>query len=131
MIVFDDILGTSNSKVLDQFFIRGRHDNLDFCYPSQCYFDVRKRTIRKNSNKISLFNQTLKDIEDLYRFVGGFDMSCDEVKEKMQKVLGKTNMVIYVLMELKRRIKEDTVFVMKAKTHIMNVLRKRSLFKDD
>ena len=29
IIVFDDILGSSNSKFIDQFFIRGRHNNLD------------------------------------------------------------------------------------------------------
>ena len=27
--VFDDILGSSNSRFIDQFFIRGRHNNLD------------------------------------------------------------------------------------------------------
>ena len=29
IIVFDDILGSSNSRLIDQFFIRGRHNNLD------------------------------------------------------------------------------------------------------
>ena len=63
IIVFDDILGSSNSRFIDQFFIRGRHSNLDIYYLSQSYFDLPKRTIRNNSNKIFLFNQTLKDIE--------------------------------------------------------------------
>ena len=62
IIVFDDILGSSNSKFIDQFFFRGRHNNLDIYYLSQSYFDLPKRTIRNNSNKIILFNQTLKDI---------------------------------------------------------------------
>ena len=43
IIVFDDILGSSNSKYIDQFFIRRRHNNLDF-YLSQCFFDLPKRT---------------------------------------------------------------------------------------
>ena len=60
IIVFDDILGSSNSRYIDQFFIRGRHNNLDIYYFSQSYFDLPKRTIRNNSNKIILFNQTLK-----------------------------------------------------------------------
>ena len=30
IIVFDDILGSSNSRFIDKFFIRGRHNNLDF-----------------------------------------------------------------------------------------------------
>ena len=71
IIVFDDILGSSNSKFRDQFFIRGRHNNLDIYYLSQSYFDLLKRTILKNSNKIILFNQTLKDIEHIYRDVAG------------------------------------------------------------
>ena len=29
IIVFDDILGSSISRFIDQFFIRGRHKNLD------------------------------------------------------------------------------------------------------
>ena len=66
IIVFDDILGSSNSKFIDQFFIRGRHNNLDIYYLSQSYFDLPKRTIRNNSNKTILFNQTLKDIEHIY-----------------------------------------------------------------
>ena len=37
------------------------------------------------------------------------------------------NMLIFVLIDLKRRIKDDTVFVMKANTHILNVHRKRNL----
>ena len=66
IIVFDDVLGSSNSRDIDQFFIRGRHNNLDIYYLSQSYFDLPKRTIRNNSNKIILFNQTLKDIEHIY-----------------------------------------------------------------
>ena len=31
-IVFDDILGSSNSRFVDQLFIRGRHNNLDIYY---------------------------------------------------------------------------------------------------
>ena len=60
IIVFDDILGSSNSRFIDQFSIRGRHNKLDIFYLSQSYFDLPKRTIRNNSNKIILFNQTLK-----------------------------------------------------------------------
>ena len=65
IIVFDDVLGSSNSRDIDQYFIRGRHNNLDIYYLSQSYFDLPKRTIRNNSNKIILFNQTLKDIEHI------------------------------------------------------------------
>ena len=85
VIIFDDALGSSNSKYIDQFFIRGRHNNLDIYYLSQSYFDFSKRTIRNNSNKIFLFNQTLKDIENIYRDVGGYKMSYDDFKELCRK----------------------------------------------
>ena len=85
IIVFDDILGSSNSRFIDQFFIRGRHNNLDIYYLSQSYFDLPKRTIRNNSNKIILFNQTLKYIELIYRDVAGYDMNYDEFKDLCRK----------------------------------------------
>ena len=85
IIVFDDILGSSNSRFIDQIFIRGRHNNLDIYYLSQSYFDLPKRTIRNNSSKIILFNQTLKDIEHIYRDVAGYDMTYDEFKELCRK----------------------------------------------
>ena len=66
VIVFDDVLGSSNSRFIDPFFNRGRHNNLDIYYLSQSYFDLPKRTIRNNSKKIILFNQLLKDIEHIY-----------------------------------------------------------------
>ena len=83
--VFDDILGSSNSKYIDQFFIRGRHNNLDIYYLSQSYFDLPKRSIRNNSNKIILFNQTLKDIQNIYRDIPGYGMSYDEFKQLCRK----------------------------------------------
>ena len=111
IIVFDDILGSSNSRFLDQFFIRGRHNNLDIYYLSQSYFDLPKRTIRNNSNKIILFNQTLKDIEHIYRDVA---MNSKNYVENH----GKKIITIFVLIDLKREIKENIVFVMKTKEHI-------------
>ena len=85
IIVFDDILGSSNSKFTDQFFIGGRHNILNIYYLSQSYFDLPKTTIRKNSNKVILFNQTLKDIKLIYRDVAGYDMCYDEFKKFCRK----------------------------------------------
>ena len=85
IIVFDDILGSSSSRFIDQFFIRGRHNNLDIYYLSQSYSDLPERTIRNNSNVIILFNQTLKDIEHINRDVAGYDMHYDEFKELCRK----------------------------------------------
>ena len=40
-----------------------------------------KLTIRNNSNIIILFQQTLKNVEHIYRDIAGFDMSYEEFKE--------------------------------------------------
>ena len=78
-VVFDDMLDTSQ-KLKDPFFTRGRHNDLDDYHLSQSYFDLPKRTIRNNSNIIILLQQTLKDVEHIYRDIAGFDMSYDEFK---------------------------------------------------
>ena len=44
---------------------------------------------------------------------------------------GKRTIIIFILLDLKRQSKEDTVSVLKAKTRISNLLWKQSLFKDD
>ena len=79
-VVFDDMLDTSQ-KLIDPFFTRGRHNDLDVYYLSQSYFDLPKRTMRNNSNVIILFQQTLKDVQHIYTDIAGFDMSYDELKE--------------------------------------------------
>ena len=85
IIVFADNLGSTNSRYIPQFFIRGRHSNLDVYYLSESCFDLPKRTIRKNSNKVILFNHTLKDIEKIYRNFSGYDMTEDEFEEFCRK----------------------------------------------
>ena len=50
IIVFDDFVGSSSSRFIDQFFNKGRHNNLDTYYLSQSNFYLPKRTIRNNSN---------------------------------------------------------------------------------
>ena len=63
IIVFDVILGLSNSRYIDQFFIGGTHNRFDFFHLSQSYFDLPKRTIRNFRNKVFLFIQTLRDLK--------------------------------------------------------------------
>ena len=78
-IVFDDMLD-SNQKSIHPFFTGGRHNDLDVYYLSESYFDLPKRTISNNSNIMISFQQTLKDVEHIYRDIAGFDMSYDEFK---------------------------------------------------
>ena len=72
--------------------------------------------MRNNSNKIILFNQTLKNIEHTYRDIGGYDMSYDEFKQLCRKSWDEYYNNLCIDRPI-RRNKEDIVFVMRAKTH--------------
>ena len=74
-----------------------------------------------------MFTETLKDLENLYRDVGRYDMSYDEFK--YVENFGQRPMKYCVSIDLKREIKEDIVFIMKTKPRIQNARLIRSLLR--
>ena len=87
IVIFDDMLGARNSSQIDEFFTRGRHQDLDVYYISQSYFGLPRQSIRNNSDRLILFKQTLGDVQSMYHDIGAFDMIYDEFKE-MCRVAG-------------------------------------------
>ena len=85
VVVFDDMLLSKQESNIDLFFTRGRHNNFDIYYISQSYFHIPKNTIHKNSNKIILFKQTLRDIILLFHDIAGLDMNLEEWKQFCRK----------------------------------------------
>ena len=85
VIIFDDILGAKNSSQIDEFFTRGRHEDLDVYYISQRYFALPRQSIRNNSDRLILFKQTLRDVQSMYYDIGAYDMKIDEFKEMCHK----------------------------------------------
>ena len=83
--IFDDILGAKNSSQIDEFFTRGRHEDLDVYYISQSYFALPRQSIRNNSDRLILFKQTLRDVQKMYYDIGAYDMKYDEFKEMCHK----------------------------------------------
>ena len=81
VVIFDDMLGTTKSSQIDEFFTRGRHEDLDVYYNSQSYFALPRQTIKNNSDRLILFKQTLRDVQSMYHDIGAFDMTYDEFKE--------------------------------------------------
>ena len=75
------MLGAKNSSQLDEFFTRGRHEDLDVYYISQSYFALPRQSIRNNSDRLILFKQTLRDVQSMYHDIGAFDKINDEFKE--------------------------------------------------
>ena len=81
IVIFEDMLGARNCSQIDEFFTRGRHEDLDIYYISQSYFALPRKSIRNNSDKLILFKQTLRDLQSKYFDIGAFDMIYDEFKE--------------------------------------------------
>ena len=81
VVIFDDMLGAENSSQIDEFFTRGRHEDLDVYYISQSYFALPRQSIRNNSDRLILFKQTLRHVQSMYHDIGAFDMIYDKFKE--------------------------------------------------
>ena len=80
VVIFDDMLGARNSSQIDEFFTRGRHEDLDIYYISQSYFALPRQSIRNNSDRLILFKQTLRDVQSMFYDIGAYDMNYDEFK---------------------------------------------------
>ena len=85
IVIFDDMLGAKNSSQVDEFFTRGRHEDLEVYYISQSYFALPRQSIRNNSYRLILFKQTLRHVQSMYYDIGAYDMKYDEFKEMCQK----------------------------------------------
>ena len=85
VVIFDDMLGAKNSSQIDEFFTRGRHEDLDVYYISQSYFALPRQSIRNNSDRLILFKQTLRDVQSMYYDIGAYDMNYDEFKQMCHK----------------------------------------------
>ena len=79
------MLGAKNSSQIDEFFTRGRHEDLDVYYISQSYFALPRQSIRNNSDRLILFKQTSRDVQSMYYDIGAYDMKYDEFKEMCHK----------------------------------------------
>ena len=85
VVIFDDMLGAKNCSQIDEFFTRGRHEDLDVYYISQSSFGLPRQSIRNNSDRLILFKQTLRDVQSMYYDIGAYDMNYDEFKQMCHK----------------------------------------------
>ena len=85
IVVFDGLLGARNGSQTDEFFTRGRHEDLDVYYISQSFFALPRQSIGNNRDRLILFKQTLRDVQSMYYDIGAYDMKYDEFNEVCQK----------------------------------------------
>ena len=74
------MLAARNSSQINEFFTRGRHEDLDVYYISQSYFALPRQSIINNSDRLILCKQTLRDVQSVYHDIGAFDMVYDEFR---------------------------------------------------
>ena len=85
IIVFDDMLLSKQASNIDLFFTWGLHSNNNCNCISQNYLHLPKNSIRKNSNIIVLFKQTLRDFILLFLGIAGLDMNLEDWKQRCRK----------------------------------------------
>ena len=65
LLILDDVMLDPQSNVED-YFTRGRHNNVDVIYITQSYFRLPRQTIRENANIFMLFSQDKKNLVHIF-----------------------------------------------------------------
>lgn len=66
LFVFDDIMTISNQSKAEDFYTRGRHNNISSFYISQNFHKLPRQTIRSNANVLILFPLPMKELRHIY-----------------------------------------------------------------
>ena len=81
VVILNDMLEARISSEVDEFFKQGRHENKDAFYVSQSFLVYRDKTYKITAIEYYSLNKHLKDVENMYKDIGGYHMKCDEFKE--------------------------------------------------
>ena len=121
------MLGARNTSQIEDFFTRGRHENLNGFYISHSSFGLPRQSFRTNSDRTILFKQSLRDAECMYRETRAYNMAYYEIKELCRE--GWSENFKYLCIDMsKLETKVSFVFPMKAKTQILNAFPKMNIF---
>ena len=118
VVIFDDMLGAKNISQIDDFFTRGRHEDLDVYYISQSYFALPRQSIRNNSDRLILFKQTLRDVQSMYYDIGAYDMNYDEFKLMCHKARDEKYNYLCIDMNRNKNDGKYRIFKESKTTHI-------------
>ena len=84
LLIFDDVL-KEKQNIIECYYLRGRHSNVDCFYLSQNYFKIPRQTFRENANFICLFPQDCKSINHIHSNHVGEDMELKEFRRFSHK----------------------------------------------
>ena len=88
LMIFDDVV-LAKQKLIEEYYVKGRHNNTQVFYISQSYFKIPKSTIRENSNLLILFKLNDIDIKKIHEQIVSSDMDIDTFKRFCKKVWDK------------------------------------------
>ena len=117
LMIFDDLLLEKQNKCED-YYVRGRHSNVNCFYLAQNYFKLPRQTIRENSNFLILFRQDYKNINHIYNDHVSTDMDIDEFRNLCKQCWSKPYGFVCIdltssPMNGKYRYKLDTFYIPK------------------
>ena len=93
--IFDHKLGARNSYPIEEFFTRGKHDSLDFLLYQPELFGLSRQSFRIQSDRKDLFEQTLGNVECMYKEIGGYGMKNIEFKEMSRNALSVRKLFMF------------------------------------
>ena len=123
------MLGARNRSQLDEFFTRGRHENLGVSYNGQSYFDLSRQSIRNNSDEIFPFKQSLRDVECIYRDTGAHDMLFSEFKQMCREAWSEKFNYLCIDMTKNKNEGKNRIFNESKNTYI-ECIQKTASFLD-
>lgn len=77
LIIFDDLM-TEKQNTCVKYYTRGRHNNVNCFYLAQDYYELPKRTIRRNANFIIFFETEGRSMNIFYNDHVSSDMPKEE-----------------------------------------------------
>ena len=66
LCIFDDCC-FDKEPIVENYFTRGRHSNINMIYLTQSFFELPKRSIRNNSNQLVFSMQGPTDIQNIWQ----------------------------------------------------------------
>ena len=104
------MLGARNCSQIDEFYTRGKNEDLDVYYISQSYFALPRQSIRNKSDIIILFKQTLGDVQSMYYDIGAYDMLYSEFREMCTEAWSEKNIHLCIDMTKNKNESKYRIF---------------------
>ena len=112
------MLGARKSSEIDEFFTKGKHENLEVYYIIQAYFALLRQSIGNNSDRTKLSKQRLRVVQSMYRDNGPYDIEYREFKNMCRKAWSEKFIYLYIDMTRDKKEGKYGIFNESKNTYI-------------